>query len=455
MRNKSKIAIGALVAMSAAVANAGTYKAATSASVGVEAASAGTLSGLIGTENLILTTGTTYNRADKLTLTLSGGATFQDSSYTLLASPSQDATEFTTAGYTKGDGSITFRAASDLTVAGLQFILSSSSAGAASVAVALPAAPAGTSITVSGSVVDPADGLAYSTYAAAELFEYANEFAGSIDADKLTNEIDVEDPSDREEFSQGTSDALSLSFTEANKTYGVTLGDTDKVDITLKGDLRGVASITVSTDTVLRDTLTLGDGIAADYSSASVSLSASDAFAATSTILNLVTGSGILNTGDFAVSASLDFVGSALSDALITEASKNAGTWTINGLQAKVANMTLNSTGFISWLKVANEGSADAVIYADIIYNDYLGAAETKLTNKVLGTVKAGTVHTVSEADILTAIGATGTGVIDASITVTVTGPENSVFLTAEKKASDGRVSIPVFYDNTSRKWFQ
>jgi len=458
MRNKSKIAIGALVAMSAAVANAGTYKSATSASVGVEGAAGGALTGLVAAEGLILTTGTTYNRADKLTLTLSGGATFQDASYVLLQSAGLDATEFTSAGYTKGDSSITFRAASDLTSAGIQFILSSSSAAAASVAVALPAGPAGTSIKVSGSVVDPADGLTYSSYAPTELFEYANEFAGAIDGDKLGNEIDVESPADREEFTQGTSDALSLSFTETNATYGAVLGDSDKVNITLKGDLSGVASITVTTGSVLRDTLTVGDGIAADYSFASVALSASDAFAATSTILNVVTGSGILSTGDFRVSAELDFAAAgAPNDSLISETAKNAGTWTINGLQAKVANMTLNSTGFISWLKVANEGSADAVIYADIIYNDYLGAAETKLTNKVLGTVKAGTVHTVSEADILTAIGATGTGVIDASITVTVTGPENSVFLTAEKKASDGRVNIPVFYDNTSggRKWFQ
>lgn len=443
MRNISKVAIGAVVAMSTAVANAGTYDTATSESVGTEAASAGTLEGLISANGLALKASPGYRIADKLTLTLDNGATFQDASYVLLQSGTNDATEFTTVSYTKGSGSIIFRAASGVPN-GSEWILSSSAAAGASVTVGLPALAAGGSVKISGSVVDPNDGLTYATFKATEIFEYANEFAGAIDT-TLNATIDVAVSADREKFDNGTSDALALEFTQTAQTYGVSLGDTDKVKIALKGDLSGVAKITV-TSGGLRDTLTVGKGIASDYQSASVALSASDAFAAASTTLNVISGSGILSSGDFAVSAELDFAGTALTDALVAETAGNAGKWSINGLQAKVANMTLNSAASISWLKVSNEGVADAIIYADIMYNLYSNATgETKVTSAELGTVKPGAVFTVSEASIVNAMG-NPTGLVNATITLTITGPEDSVHVTAEKKASDGRVNVPVYY---------
>jgi len=443
-----KLAIGAVVAMSTAVANAGTYDTAASASVGVEAASGGTLTGLISKSGLALKASPGYRIADKLTLTLDNGATFQDAGYVLLQSAGGDATEFTTVAYSKGDGSITFRAASTILNAS-EWILSSSANAAASVTVGLPALTNGGSVKISGSVVDPSDGLVYATFKATEIFEYANEFAGAVDT-TLNGTIDAV-AGDRKKFSSsGTSDALALEFTETDKTYGVKLGDTDTVNISLKGDLSGVASITVTTGSTLRKTLTVGKGIASDYSSASVALSASDAFAATSTILNVIAGSGILSSGDFAVSAELDFVGSALTDSLVVETAKNAGTWVINGLSAKVPNMTLNNSPVTtSWLKVSNEGVSDAIIYADIIYSKYgTATAETKVTNAELGTVAPGTVFTVSEAVILSKMG-NPTGLINATISLTVTGPEDLVHVTAEKKASDGRLNEPVYYPST------
>jgi hypothetical protein len=48
------------------------------------------------------------------------------------------------------------------------------------------------------------------------------------------------------------------------------------------------------------------------------------------------------------------------------------------------------------------------------------------------------------------------TQLADVHITVTVTGQDDAVHLIAEKKASDGRLPIPVYYDNGStRSWFQ
>jgi hypothetical protein len=46
------------------------------------------------------------------------------------------------------------------------------------------------------------------------------------------------------------------------------------------------------------------------------------------------------------------------------------------------------------------------------------------------------------------------TQLADVHMTVTVTGQENLVHLIAEKKASDGRLSVPVYYNNAGgRDW--
>lgn len=452
MRNITKVAVGVVAALGSFAANAGTVSV-SSAAVGVEAATTGALDGVIAPSGLVLTTGTSYLRADRLSISLTNGATFADGNYVLVQSGSNDLTEFTLLTTAPaGESTIQFRASSDL-VAGNIFLLSGSTAAGASVAVNLPSLAAGGKVSATAKATDVRDSTDYDTYAASEVFRYFNQFSGAISSTKLGNEIDVESPASRKLFTGGgTSDAVMITFTEASitGTNKVSLNDSDKVDIVLRGDLSGANSITVATGSTARGTAT----IAADGQSATVSLSASDAYAAGSATLNVLVGSSVLSTSDFTVQADLDF--QTETDKNLIAAGTKAGSWTINGLQAKVANVSLNATGFITWLKIANEGAADAVVYADIIYNTYGGSAETKVTNADLGTVAAGTVATISEATILEALG-NPTGLVDASLTVTVTGPKNSVFLTAEKKASDGRISVPVFYDNTggTRKWFQ
>ena len=76
------------------------------------------------------------------------------------------------------------------------------------------------------------------------------------------------------------------------------------------------------------------------------------------------------------------------------------------------------------------------------------------MTNAELGSVDAGGIVTIGEAAILTAMG-NPTQMADVSMTVTVAAPTDSVHITAEKKASDGRVSVPVYYNTGSRNWVQ
>ena len=116
--------------------------------------------------------------------------------------------------------------------------------------------------------------------------------------------------------------------------------------------------------------------------------------------------------------------------------------------------MSLNASGFVSWLKVVNEGSSSADVTADIIWT-LADGTEGSTTDAALGTVDAGGVLTVSEASILTAIG-DPTQLADVSMTVTVAGQVDLVHLIAEKKASDGRLPVPVYYNTTGlnpRSW--
>lgn len=102
--------------------------------------------------------------------------------------------------------------------------------------------------------------------------------------------------------------------------------------------------------------------------------------------------------------------------------------------------MTLNVSGFISWFKIVNPGSSDLEITADIVWT-LADGTEGSASSKSLGLVDAGGIYTVSEAALLAAMD-DPTQLVDAYITLTL--PEPEAFVHAEKKASDGRVALPV-----------
>ena len=103
-------------------------------------------------------------------------------------------------------------------------------------------------------------------------------------------------------------------------------------------------------------------------------------------------------------------------------------------------HMTLNAPGFISWFKIVNPGASDLEITADIVWS-LADGTEGSASSKNLGLVDAGGIYTVSEAALLTAMD-DPTQQVDAYITLTLPDPE--AFVHAEKKASDGRVALPV-----------
>jgi hypothetical protein len=290
----------------------------------------------------------------------------------------------------------------------------------------------------------------YDPFTAIELFQFANEFSGSV---TLGADATIDVNKARKEFTIGVTDTITLL---QNRNITITnflaLTDDDKLNITLSGDMSGIESITAKTG----GSPVLGT-IDEAMGTAMFSLSASDAHIGFggfgSVALEIeVTTDDVLSTRDFTVSADLDFA--TETDKNIIAAGTDAGAWTINGLQAKVSQLSLNASGFVSWLKIANDGEIPAEVYADIIWT-LADGTEGSVDGALLGTVDAGGVGTVSEATILEAMG-DPTQLADVHMTVTVTGQENVVHLIAEKKASDGRLSVPVYYNTASgRNWLQ
>lgn len=428
---------------------AGSFQAVTSESVGTEAASVGTLSANISGDSIVMDFDSGMSADNRLFIRLDNGATFADAAYSLEVSTggagNGDLTDFVLVTQTPaGATELEFRAVSAL-ITSENYILSGSAVAGQAVNVNVPALAAGGEISVSAEAQDSFG--AFEFFSGLELFEYANEFAALLTkpADAI---VDVDD--NRLSFTGGaSSDTIELNFAGAMITNALSLSDDDTVAITLSGDMSGIASIGLTTDTTARGNFTIDTAA----NTATFAASASDVFAATSTILTAnVTGSSALATRSFTVMADLDF--ETETDKNLIAENSPAGAWSINGLQAKVSHMSLNSTGFVSWLKVANEGTTAAEISADIIYT-LADGTEGSVTNATLGTVDAGGVATVGEAAILSAIGEP-TQLVDASLTVTVAGQTNLIHLIAEKKASDGRLPIPVYYNTggaTPRNW--
>lgn len=247
-------------------------------------------------------------------------------------------------------------------------------------------------------------------------------------------------------LNKAKSDSLSINVTNDTTLNGTTYNPaSDKFTFTLFGNMAQIKSITSGTKTL---------AVNATKDSAAITHTG---FADQTYVLN-VSGTAPLNADVFTASLTGDLTGTP-DVTLLSKAA--AGQWTINGLQAKVSQMALNATGFVSWLKIVNESTQDAGMEIDIQYTKADGTSG-KVVGKTLKatngntSVKPGEIVTIGEAQILEAMGMTSAdGLMDIAATVTVVGPINSVNLIAEKKAPDGRVSIPVYYNKSTRNWVQ
>ncbi len=446
---KSGLAIGVALAVSASgTMAAGTFVQGTSESVSVEAASTGSYTADVTGGQFVLQPGNAYpvGAGARLTITLDNGATFADSTYVLEESGAGGSTASWTLTTGVGTSSLEFVLDASGSTAEDEFILSGSTAVGQAISVNVPAAAAGSEINIDAEYKDSPTTV-FESYNDVELFQYFNEFSAAVTT-SANGIVDVAD--DRLSFTGGVdNDVIAFTYTDAALNNKVALTDDDKVEITLSGDMSGIDAIAAVTDGASRGDMTIDTAT----NTATISLSASDVFAGAglTQLTATVDGTSTLATRTFTSQTDLNFVDE--TDKNLIAENTSVGEWTINGLQAKVSHLSLNTTGFVSWLKVVNEGNTDAEISADIIWT-LADGTEGSVSGATLGSVDAGGIATIGEAALLTAMG-NPTQLADVSMIVTVAGQTNAIHLVAEKKASDGRLPIPVYYDTTSRNWLQ
>lgn len=452
MKTFSKIAVGVAAAITSLGAAAGTFEGVTSQAIGVEASTTGQKTATIPKNTITLKANSTIASGDRIFVTLDNGAGFNDTTYTLAASATSAAIG-SLENYTKGNALLEFKVTSAINEIGREFVLSGSSVANQPLTVLAASKVAGQKVNVDAY---NRDGFGpYDAYTAAEILRYANQFSAAVDtvADGI---IDVN--AARLKFVGGAAyDEVVVNLVDAGTANGVSLNDKDSLIVTLAGDMTGLGDIlALTSDGYTRGTATVVNGTSG---TATFAFDGSDlANSAGSAIFRIAGATSVpLTTREFSVSASLDFE-SETDKTLIAAGSTagKAGEWTINGLQAKVSQLSLAAPGFISWLKVANTGTIAVDVIADIIWTTPADGVEGEVKGVMLGTIDAGGVGTISEAKILQAMGNV-TQLADVHLSVTITGPSNSVHLIAEKKAADGRTTIPVFYDNATnnRNWFQ
>ncbi|RLB69876.1 MAG: hypothetical protein DRH04_04495 [Deltaproteobacteria bacterium] len=167
-----------------------------------------------------------------------------------------------------------------------------------------------------------------------------------------------------------------------------------------------------------------------------------------------VNGATALVTRTFSLAVALNFNTSGY-----TNRTWNLGTshtWTINGMQARVPYMALNVPGYLSFLKVSNNSSMTGEVTVDAVIWDVTTDVTSTQDDVAVKNVSADRVATISEAELLTALGLAGTtDMYHVNLLITVTAPADQVHISAFQKDPVGRTAIPVYYDTNVRTWLQ
>lgn len=134
--------------------------------------------------------------------------------------------------------------------------------------------------------------------------------------------------------------------------------------------------------------------------------------------------------------------------------------WNINAMQVKIPYIVLNSPGYLSFIKIANESDTEAEVQGDaIIWNitDNPGNPENTSTwEGDIKTIPATSISTLSEAELMAVLGLNDTKTYHVELTLSVVAPINKVHVAAFQKDSTGRTDLPVLYDVNNmdgRQW--
>ena len=167
-----------------------------------------------------------------------------------------------------------------------------------------------------------------------------------------------------------------------------------------------------------------------------------------------VNGATALVTRTFSLAVALNFNTSGYTDRTWNLGTSH--TWTINGMQARVPYMALNVPGYLSFLKVSNNSSMTGEVTVDAVIWDVTTDVTSTQDDVAVKNVSADRVATISEAELLTALGLAGTtDMYHVNLLITVTAPADQVHISAFQKDPVGRTAIPVYYDTNVRTWLQ
>lgn len=448
------VAASVVASLATAGANAATISADASRTVAVEGSTrtGGLNIAMVGagaksaSEAITVTSASGYADNDIMTFTLTGGTFVNPTNFRLYQSQSAVADGVSVSSTLLGGNAanvVAFRLASGAIGTGTRFFLGASSSADVVPQVNVADIASGGVVTLAYSVTS-GFGQSIDSGTAVTLFSGVREFFATDS--NFDNTVSL--TQGRKNFGSATAltDTGSFNVTQTAATLGATTLDAnDKFDVTLTGDLTGVTGVTVDGNALTKSGSTFSGSVVATGGVASGAINVIATVDGTTELPGTSWDLGVvLNTSDE-------------DDQTLLGATNDFGSWTVNKLNAIVSSMSLNTTGFVSWLKVVNESTVDSTITGTATYT--LTASDGTKTNGQtasgttfsLGTASAGSVLTVSEATILSAIGmGSSTGALDVSLNINVDAPSDQVHVVAEKKASDGaRTLTPVYYGST------
>jgi len=437
MKNVTKLALSVALAAGTSVAGAGTITGGTAQTVSAEMSQGGALVGTTGAETIAITLGRNYIGNDLITLTLSGGTFVAGQAFELYTSASPNAVDFDDFNFFSATTTeVTFRASGPLDSGRLLYLSGDGAARASDVAITIGAGASGAQVTIAAASTGPNDTFA----TPAALYSRTGQFSGSVSGafDAVVDAIG----GNRLSFTSGGSDVIEYAASTAAVGITNALTTADRLNIVLIGDMSGIASV-VMTDGV--DTATAA--IDAVNGTATLDASASSFFTAGgateyASIVVTANGTAVLSPRTFTLTSNLDLADENYVDSLTANAA--AGSFTMNGAQARVAQLSLNY-GFVQWIKVGNLSAQTATIVGDLAYNG------TTTNNIDLGSVAGNSVATISGANIEAALAALGvTAGTDAILTLTVAANPDDVVFHAEKKDAQGRSVSEVLTDTNN-----
>lgn len=337
-----------------------------------------------------------------------------------------------------GSSEIEFRVADPLGINGTnEYLLSGSTVVNSEVNFHVPNLQSGSTISISGEIEDII-GIR-ENLEKVKLFEYFDEFSGVVSTladatiDRLTQRV---------LFTNGqSSDSVVLSFNDIGVDNGTQLGKRDVVDIMLSGNMDGISEILLDTDGKVRESFSIDR----ELNIATVRVRASDVFAAASTTLTTqISTNDKLISRRFIVEAGLSLLNS--HDKTMIESKTNAGVWSYDGFEAKSLMLTNESSGITNYVFV-NESVFDSLVEADLMWSKD-GIAQSNVTVDV-GAIPARGMLTIFHSELLEVLPDTE-GELEVFVTFTATGQANQIHLVAESVTSDGRLSLPIYYNSGS-----